>query len=234
MANEATTLTIKVPVRLLYTNALIAPVAFRGEAGATGAPRYNVQLLIPEAHPQLAEIKQTVMAVANQAFPGRQWAGTSNNGLPLKNGAVLNAERAQKGKQPFDYYAGQFVLMAQKPEKSQKGVVLDPPVLKVLMNGQYTEFAGVQRPLAKDYFYNGVLAVGEFQLKAYSGFGGGVTCYMNRLYSINSGEKIQVGRDDEEIFGPTESMTQYLGSATTHDPLAGMAQMDQRTGGQPW
>jgi hypothetical protein len=227
MPTQAPTLTIKVPVRLLFTNALIAPAPFRGKGGAAGAPRYNVQCLIEAAHPQLGEIQQLVMAVANEAFPGRQWPTTANNGLPLKNGATLNAERVAAGRQPYDCYNGHFVLFTQKPEKSQAGTILDPPILKVLMNGEYVEFADAQRPLAKEYFYNGVRAVGEFQLKAFAGFGGGVTCYLNRIYSLNVGEKIAVGKDDEERFGSIAEMAQYQGSVSTVNPLAPV-------GGQPW
>lgn len=221
------------PIVLLHTSSLIAPMAFRNEDGTTGLPRFNCQGLIPPDHPQLAEFQALVLKVAQAGLPAHlgddgQWSAAGLK-LPLKSGDRMIAESAAKarakGKEPPDrsYYAGQFVLMAQKPEKSRAGALLTPPRLVVLQGRQHVEYADTQRTLAKSFFFNGVLAAVSVQLKEFSGFGGGVTCYLDRVLSLNVGDPIHIGRDDESVFGTADSYSEYVGHISAEMPSAGMA-----------
>ena len=212
------------PVRLVYTNSLIAPIAFRDKSGVQGLPRYNTQALIPKDHPQLGDLEKLILGLAAEKFPGRDVKGL---GLPLKDGDRLYAEAKARGKdRPF--YPGHMVLFAQKPEKSRAGTVLAPPRLVVMQSGKWVEYSDEQRPLAKQFFYNGVLVSLAVQFKEYPGFGGGVTCYLDRLASLNTGEHIQVGRDDDDVFGSTDNYSEYVGHVTAEPPSAGMPS------GNPW
>ena len=168
------------PVRLVYTNSLITPIAFRDKSGVQGLPRYNTQALIPKDHPQFGDLEKLILWLAAEKFPGRDVKGL---GLPLKDGDRLYAEAKARGKdRPF--YPGHMVLFAQKPEKSRAGNVLTPPHLAVRQPGKdpitgediikWVEYSDEQRPLAKQFFYNGVLVSLAVQFKEYTGFGGGV------------------------------------------------------------
>jgi len=217
------------PVRLLYTETLLQPKKFKNDDGTEGLPRYNLQGIIPPDHPQLGEFYGLVLQVAQQALPAHvdqtgQWSPQGLK-LPIKSGDQMIAEHQAKararGKQPADkaFYAGQWVVFAQKPEKSQAGNLLQPPVLVVLQNGQKVRYEDEQRSLAKPFFYNGVLASVSVQLKGFTGFGGGVTCYIDRVLSLNTGERINIGRSDDDVFA--DDYSQYVGhvSAESVVPL---------------
>lgn len=206
------------PVRLLYTHSLITPVAFKSKGGAAGKPRYNVQALIPKDHPQLKALMDVILGLAAEKFPG---ADVTKLGLPLKDGDKLFATAAALTP-PKDkpYYRGHMVLMAQKPEKNLKDELLAPPRLVVAQGGAWNEYADAQRILAKPFFYNGVLASLSVQFKEYPGFGGGITCYLDRLGSLNVGEHIQVGRDDEDVLGSVDSFNEYVGHVTAESVVA--------------
>lgn len=229
MSSQAENFVFNKPIRLLYTNALIGPVAFRNDDGTQGSPRFNMQGLIPPDHPQLGAFQQLVLKVARNDLPAHvdaagQWTHEGLK-LPLKNGDRLIAESVAKarakGKEPPDrsFYAGQMVLLAQKPEKSRAGAVLNPPGLVVLQNGKMVEYADAQRPLAKDFFYSGVMASVSVQLKGFTGFGGGVTCYLDRVLSLNTGDRIPVGRDDESTFGSADSYSEYVGHVSVESVI---------------
>ena len=219
--DQAENFVLTKPGRLVYTHSLIAAVPFRNDDGTTGLPRYNCQVLIRKDNPQLGELQAVVTKVASAAFPGRD---VQTLKLPLRDGDKLNTERAQRAKAALDFYSGHFVLFAQKPEKSRAGAMLNPPGLKVLQGGQHVDYSEpAQRMLAKPMFYNGVLASVSVQFKAFSGFGGGVTCYLDRVLSLNVGDLIPIGRDDDSIFGTPDSFSEYVGHATAESPSAGMA-----------
>jgi hypothetical protein len=238
------------PARLLYTNALIAPQPFRDKGGVQGAPRFNVQVLIPEDHHQIDALQTVILKAAFAEFPAlgikeRLVRGEDVDAVyadigkrlnfPLKYGADLADEAKKNGNDRPFYNDSVMVLMAQKPAKSRTGADLNPPRLVVLQNGQMVDYSEPPaRALAKEFFYSGVSAVGSFQLKGYTGFGGGVTCYIDRLLSLNTGDHIQVGADDESVFGKAERYSEYMGTVSPVDPTSGMAQLDNRTGAANW
>ena len=225
------------PIRLLYTDSLIQPKKFKNDDGTEGMPRFNIQGIISPDHPQLAEYGQAILNVARQALPAHvdSTGAWTHEGLklPLKSGDQMIAEAAAKararGREPGDksFYAGQKVMFAQKSERSQAGALLVPPILVVLQGGQKVRYEDEQRSLAKSFFYNGVLAVVSVQLKAYTGFGGGVTCYLDRLMSLNMGDRINIGRTDDDVFGSSDDYSQYVGHVSAEAVLPPQA-------GQPW
>ena len=214
---QAENFLINPPGRLVYTDSLIAPKAFRSKDGAGGLPRYNCQVLIAETNPVIPQLQALILKIAAEKFAPRDVRTLK---LPLKSGISLNGERVTQGKQPLDFYPGNFVLFAQKPEKSRAGALLTPPGLKVLQGGKPVDYSN-RRDLAKSFFYNGVLAAVSVQFKDFSGFGGGITCYLDRVLSMNSGDLINVGRSDEDVFGSADSYAEYVGTISAESVLGG-------------
>ena len=237
----STEITLYPPVPAIYTKSLLVPKAFKGKDGTEGQPRYNAQFLLPGDHLQVPELMTTCLKLADAAFPARgikamvQAQGlqaayltlmTQGLGLPLKNGNTMLAAATAAGKdRPF--YKDVWVLMAAKPEKNKAGAMLAPPALRVLVAGKIVAYDDAARPMAADAFYNGVLVSGKFQFKEFAGFGGGVTCYLDRLLSMNTGTKIEIGISDEDTFGSPDRFTEYSGTVTNENVLAS-------PGASPW
>lgn len=228
------------PIRILYTDALMVAKPFKNDDGTQGMPRFNCQGLIPLDHPQINEFKALVMKVAREGLPvhvdaAGQWTHAGLK-LPLKTGEQMIAEGVAKanakGRAAPDreHYRGNMVLFMQKPEKAQDGRTLPPPRLVVMQGGAMREYVDANRLLAKDFFYNGVLAAVSVQLKAFTGFGGGVTCYIDRVMSLNVGDRINIGRSDEDVFGTADSFNEYIGHATSESVIPAQ----QAASASPW
>jgi hypothetical protein len=231
------TLKINKPVRLIHTGSLMQPRAFKDRAtGAEGAPRYNCRMLIESDNPFVIDIMTIALKLAHVESPARgikALVGTQGlqaayltllaQGLrlPMQNGNSILAEKAAAGKD-CPYYQDVWVLNASKNEKTLKGVFRAPPALRVLQNGKIVPYDDEARPLAKNYFYNGVKASAEVQFHAYAGMGGGVSCSPEYLMSLNTGDRIQIGRSDEDIFGSPDSYAEYVGTVTNESVIAGM------------
>ena len=232
------TLKINKPVRLIHTGSLMQPRAFKDRAtGAEGAPRYNCRMLIEGENPFVTDIMTISLKLAHVEFPARGIKAlvdaqgvqaayltliAQGLHLPLQNGNSILAEKAAAGKD-CPYYQNVWVLNAAKNEKTLKGALRAPPALRVLQNGKIVPYDDATRPLAKDFFYNGVLASAEVQFHAYPGMGGGVSCSPEYLMSLNVGDRIQIGRSDEDVFGSPDDYTQYVGTVTNESVVAGMA-----------
>lgn len=202
------------PFTLLYAEDLMTATPYTDPAtGVAGAPTYSCQCIIPATHSLIESLKSTLMQMAGSAFPGM------NIKYPMRLGDQLNAARIAKGKKPYDHYVGAFVLFAKSNEKTLLGKMLMPPRLVVLQNGAMVDYADAQRPLAAPFFYSGVKACGAFTLQGYAGFGGGITCYIDRIISFNTGDKISIGKSNEEVFGSADSMAQYVGHVSAESVM---------------
>lgn len=222
MATHIANYTGTVPCVLVFP-ALMTPEAFQGKGDTL---RYKGNFLYPEDHPDVPVIQAAILSVASAAFPGRD---PSTLKLPFARGSVLNARREQKGRKPYDFYNDRWVLAAQKPQKDSKGNLLPIPRLVVLQNGKFVPYVDGDRPAASAFFYSGVKAVPVIQFANYSAIEDGISGYLNRVLSLNTGERIMTGPDDNETFGGAERFSQYMGTVTSHDPTAGMAAAPQ-----PW
>ncbi len=205
-----------VPFRLLYAEDLVTAKPYRDPVtGVLGPPAFRAQAVIPKSHPQLDEMQRLILEVG-LPFP--------NGRLPLKDGDRLNAERTAAGKKPFDIYANAMVLYVKSNEKALDGRVLIPPRLSALQGGAIVDYMNETRPLAAPFFYSGVDACGAFKFQAYAGMGSGVTCYVDRMISFNKGERIQIGKSSDDVFGSVVSYSEHVGHVTAETPSAGMAQ----------
>lgn len=210
-----------IPVRIIGTEGLMTPKAFKNADGTMGSPEFRLRCLVPQSHPQLAELNAIIIRLAQQAFPARvdqngQWTHYGLN-LPLKSGEQAIAEAAAKAqaanrKAPeMDYMQGQLLLSTHTGEKKRDGTMKDPPLLAVKQGGEFKRYEGQFRPAAREFFYNGVYASVEVSLKAYAGGSGGVTCYLNSVLSLGVGDRINMGRSLEDSFGSADSYDEFIG-----------------------
>lgn len=201
------------PFTLLYAEDLLTAKPYTDPAtGIAGAPRYACQCVIPATHSLLGTLQNTLLQIGNSAFPGREIK------YPLRSGDNINAARVAAGKKPYDFLAGAFVLYGKSNEKTQAGRMLMPPRLVVLQGGRMVDYLDAQRSMAAQFFYSGVKACGSFTFQAYAGMGSGVTCYIDRVISFNEGERIVIGKSNEEMFD-SDSMAHYTGHASVESVM---------------
>jgi hypothetical protein len=154
--------------------------------------------------------------------------------LPIKSGASLiakaNAKAAALGRKPPErkFYEGHFVLSVNSYATNPDGVAQTPPRLVVMQNGAQVPYVDEERPLAKRFFYDGVMASIAVGFRAFTGGEGGVTAYVQRVMSLDAGERIAIGKSDEDVFGSADNYKEYVGHVTAETPSAGMPS------GNPW
>lgn len=204
------------PFRILYAEALIEPTQYRDRVtGALGDWAYNAQYLIPKNHPQFAQLDSTLAQLAMTAF------GTVQGVVfPLDDGDQFNHKRVAEGKKAYDHYFGHFILRVKSKVEAADGRKLVPPHLVVMQNGKMVDYVGDARPMAAPFFYSGVNAVGGVNLACFIGkreqF---VTAYIERVMSLNTGDRIQVGKSNDEMFGSADSYAQYVGQISNESVL---------------
>lgn len=209
MAASSEKFAMTVPGRLVYCHTLIAPESFRG-----GMSRYNTTVLLPRDHPDLAALRRALATVVAAAFPGRDPKMVA---IPLKDGNVLAAKALEEGRD-HSFFKGCMVLSCHSNETKSDGTPMNPPGLVALVGGKMTAF-DTDRRAAGTYFYSGVNGIVHGMFGSYEGMGGGVSAYLTRVLSLNTGERIQVGASHEEAFGPASRYADFVGQAVPFDPL---------------
>lgn len=219
------------PAPLIWSHLIVPRPARKMKNGETSEPCYEGTWLFPTDHPDLAAIK-AMMARAAMAYgpfadkiAANKAAGRAPlDGLkfPLENGNTVADKGVTAGKDR-EFARGMALLKAKSNVEiktgPKKGQPLSPPRLVVLQNGQYVRYSEEhERPLARKFFYSGVLAVGTFAFSPYAGMGGGVACYLNEILSLNAGEKIATGVDDEAKYGSPDTFKGYVGHVSSVDP----------------
>ena len=177
-------------------------------------PRYETSFLLKPGSADLARIEQEVFSLAREKL-GR----VEGISLPLARGDRLADEAKAKGKDR-EFLRGYVRLSCHAPVTKLNGEPLMPPRLKVIVDRQIVDRTD-DRPLAQTALYSGVLAIGTLSFSAFEGMGGGVSCYVNEVLSLNRGDRIQTGVSDEEKYA--EVMTKHVGHVSAVDPTAGMS-----------
>lgn len=175
-------------------------------------PRFETTFLLKPG-PDLTRIETEVFQLAREKL-GR----IEGISIPLARGDRLADEAKAKGKDR-DYLRGYVRLSCHSPITKLNGDPLMPPRLKIVVNGQIVDRTD-DRALAQPALYSGVLAVGTLSFTAYEGMGGGVSCYVNEVLSLNKGDRIQTGISDEERYA--EVIGKHVGHVSAVDPTAGM------------
>lgn len=171
----------------------------------TGEPKYSANFEFEPDSPDLARCKAAAVAVAREQWPG---VDLKTLKFPFEDGTRL-ADKAEANSKKREWSRGKAVLTARTTTELE---------LSAIVAGQYREFP--DRKLAKPYFYTGVFCGAEFLFKAYDAIDEngkpGVTCYLQKIISLNVGKKLTNGASSAEIF------KHYVGMAKAEDPTAGM------------
>lgn len=206
---------------------VITPRPERKVNGETVPPQYEATFLFEPDHPDLVAIKKLLVQLASgfdkfaEKIAANKAAGRaamSDISFPIESGdKVADAGKAKSKDREF--LRGKAMLKASAKVAKRDGSLLIPPRLVVLQNGGYARYSEEhERTLARKFFYSGVLAVGTFAFVPYPGMGGGIKAYLNEILSINAGEKINTGIDDEAKYGSADKFSEYVGKVSSEDP----------------
>lgn len=215
------------PAPLIWAHA-ISPRPDRVVKGEQYPGGYEATFLLAPEHPDLTTIKSLLQRAAMgfdkfaEKIADNKAAGRASlDGLkfPLESGDKM-ADRGKAANKDREFCRGMAVLKAKSNVAKRDGTPLSPPRLVVLQNGKYVRYQDDERPLAKRFFYSGVLAIGTFGFVPYAGMGGGVSCYLNEILSLNAGDKIATGIDDEAKYGSPDTYKGYVGHVSAVDPTA--------------
>jgi hypothetical protein len=165
----------------------------------TGEPKYSANFEFEPNSEDLKRIKAAIVAVLREAVPG---VDLNQIGpvykIPLENGDRLAdkaKEKADKEKttKMREWSRGKAVLTARTTTELE---------LSAIVNGQYREFP--DRKLAKPFFYTGVFCGAEVLFKYYDAVDDngkpGVTCYLQKIISLNKGTKLTAGTSGADVF----------------------------------
>ena len=225
----------EMPKILLYPH-LIEPADKKDRDGnLTGKRSYQVDFMMDQADPDLEPLRKLTCSLINSAFPDK--VATAKNlvkasGVGLTYHTLLNAlstvgvghpfvsgtdraDTAQANGKPHEEQRGKVIFKAQKPEMKKDGVSkLQPPRLGALENGRIVMYdAPDKRALNAHKFFQGAEAYFEVTLATYTGFGGGVTAYLNDVLVNGKGEAFGSGPS------MTEKFTKVHGSVSTVNPV---------------
>ena len=180
---------------------------------------YQATFLLDPAEEDVASINRICGELAMAEF------GTyEGKKMPIRLGDT-DADAAKRMTPPRDkeFLRGKVILQAHSKVKKMDGTLANPPRLIVYnkVTGKYERFSEPhERAQAQPKFYSGVYATGSFAFATYSGFGGGVTAYLNELVSFNVGDKIITGVDDNERLGDASKYVGHVGVSSPINPMA--------------
>lgn len=104
-------------VRLAFPS-LFEPSAIVGNDGKPGKPRYGATLLIPQDHPQVAEIRAKMIAVAKEKWVAK--AADVFKGLEKADKLALHDGDTKSN---YDGFAGNLFLAANSQESARPTVI---------------------------------------------------------------------------------------------------------------
>lgn len=217
---------ITTPVPMIW-QALITPKP--GNPKIQSKPRYETTLLFTREHPDWAPIEKLMIEVCVGKF-GR----IDGRKFPVRDGNKVAEEaknRVKDGKPaPLDreFLRGKIMFQPHGLITTATGnPVLPPRLLAIVDSGQVKRFDNQERALAALYLYSGVMVVGQLAFNAYEGMGGGVSAYVNEIVSLNYGDRIATGGDDESRlasnYGDLRKHIAHVGQATNYNPTIGAA-----------
>ncbi|MDE2020380.1 MAG: DUF2815 family protein [Patescibacteria group bacterium] len=179
-----------------------------------GEPKFGATILLTPGSVDKKGIEAALVAVAKEAFPGRDLKTLK---FPVESGDLM-AEWSAAKKKDGSFFRGHTVFKASSNEEN-------PPVLSVLEGKNIRELLGAQREAeGRKLFYNGCYVLLAVYFKAYKskqddpkdGVGefSGVKAYLNQVLWVADGPRIG-GAPSAEIFKG------YAGSVTAEDPYTG-------------
>ena len=225
----------EMPKILLYPH-LVEPADKRDADGAlTGKRSYQADFMMDPADPDLEPLRKLTCSLINSVFPDKVATAkqlVASSGAKLSYASLLGslstlgvghpfvdgtarADRAAEKDKPREEQRGKVIFKAQKPEMKKDGVTkLQPPRLGALENGRIVQFdTADKRALNAHRFFQGAEAYFEVTLATYTGFGGGVTAYLNDVLVNGVGTAFGSGPS------MTEKFNKVHGAVSTVNPL---------------
>lgn len=222
------------PKILLYPH-VIEPYAKRDADGQpTGKNAYSADFIMDPSDPDLEPLRKLTCSLINGAFPDKVATAktiaaakgkltyaslldalkTVGVGHPFVDGTARADAGAAKEKD-YEVQRGKVIFKTQKPEMKKDGVTrLQPPRLGALENGRIVQYdTEVKRAANAHKFFQGAEAYFETTLAVYTGFGGGVTAYLNDIVVNGAGTAFGSGPSMIEKFDKVR------GSVSTVNPL---------------
>lgn len=209
------------PARGLFVN-VITPRAYQENGKAKGEAKYDLTVFFAPDHADFAALKARAVAVAKAVWPGRDIAADYKNGeirMPWIMGEKWLDRQLKKLQKKGKEYAGQYDFL--------KGNVLLKtgskyrPGLAVINSGKVIDLEDSTIAVHKGKFYSGVELLVQVNLVAYDAKKeddkDGITAYVNKVLSVNKGEKIKIGNSQSAA----EVFAGYVGTVTNVDPTAG-------------
>lgn len=182
------------------------PRAVKRNGKDTGKKKYSLSYEFTPDSKVLAALKSKMVQVAKAANPN---IDVKTLRLPITSGDKL-AEKAEANGKKREWSKGKVVLTARS--EFQPGV-------SHVVGGSLIDVDGENAAQIKKSFYTGVLALGEINLVYYApiedGDRPGITAYINKVCSLNKGERLTGGRSAAETFKG------YIGTSTDEDPTLG-------------
>lgn len=180
---------------------------------------YQATFLLPPGHPDIEPINRICGELAMAEF------GTyEGKKFPVSDGtAEADAARRMTPSKDKEFLRGMVKLSAHSKVKKMDGSLANPPRLLVFnkATGKYDRFSEPhERAQVKGMFYSGVQAIAQLGFLPYSGFGGGVTAYLNEIVSFNVGDKIITGVDDNDRLGDAAKYVGHVGVSSAINPMA--------------
>lgn len=205
------------PAEIAFCN-LFEKRAVKDSAGRdTGREQWDMLVVMDPHGPDFVTLKKQAAAIFRAKFPGVDISDRRNLLPPWETGdGFIERVKAARGeKAPDNEHMRGKVLFKSHSIKFA-------PNLSVLIGDQIRDFRDEARLTVRDKFYPGCLVLAEFNLQPHKVGTNtpGVTAYLNRVCSLNKGERRGGGRSGQETFGA------YLGHISAVDPTRGMAADD--------
>jgi len=212
--------TFKAPVRVAFSN-IVSARQFEENGKAKGDPRFDGTFILDPDSPDLATIKDLVIAAAKTLNPGKTLRArrltqeeVDNGGfveiqVPWKDGTKL-ADKAKAAGKDQEFFRGKIAIKAASKYA---------PALSGVEGGKIVSYDNAEtRPTLDKLFYAGAYIAPHVCLHAYKARDekpGGVGLYLNAAIFIKHGPRIGGQR-----VNPAEVFKGYAGTVSSEDPGA--------------
>lgn len=206
------------PAPAVYID-LFKPRKWRNpKTGEEGKERYGAVYLLEENGPDHINLYNIIVGQV-QGMTDIAHRGLDTLSIPLENGTV------KANKDDGEFFRGKVAFRASSNAFNRDGSPREKVKMYDASTGKFVMIDGDNKAMVDQYFYAGMKCGGSFGFAPFSGMGGGVTAYLNEIYSAGSGERIADRGGDPTA--RNESFLKYTGRASNLDPRVGMPVVPQ-------
>lgn len=211
--NESNLFVLSAPAEIAFPPALFE----KRKATPKAKERWEMALLFDQDHPDLAALKATCKRIAEGKSPGitadpKAWKYPWSSADVFIERGIAKAKADNKEPRNNEFMRGKVLFNSHS--------LLYEPNLSVLMPGRgVVDFKDEARLTVKDKFYAGCQVLVEVNFVWYPENNGPpcVTAYLNKVCSLNKGERRGGGKAAAETFSA------YVGKVSAIDPTTSAA-----------